>query len=250
MGNDGGTVPRRDAMVRTKEVNQTLDKAQQRSSLWDFCRLSSEPLRPPLCTDRQGRLMNYEAAVEGIIRKLPVLGPVRGLRDLIVIKTEKTINNSNSTNEVRILCPVSGLEMNGRYGFCVSSPCGCLYATRVLENASAVGSTKTVRHQPNKAVGGDVTTMSVIEAFERSQHECLICSQQLSSSIDPELIGIVPLNLQSRGAVEWLETREVRDRQRRDSLRKIARRVKKRERKRLELEEEEHNVVGKKKPRT
>lgn len=48
MGCDGGTIPRRDELVKTKKKPEEKDKDAELAAKWQFCALTSEKLRQPI----------------------------------------------------------------------------------------------------------------------------------------------------------------------------------------------------------
>jgi len=88
-GNDGGSIARRDDLVRTKGGGEKHDQDALRSIAWTLCRLSKNPLRAPVLADVLGQMYNKDGILEFLLRKntkvageeeLRVAGHVRGLR--------------------------------------------------------------------------------------------------------------------------------------------------------------------------
>lgn len=48
MGCDGGTIPRRDELVKTKKKPEEKDKEADLAAKWQICALTSSRLRPPI----------------------------------------------------------------------------------------------------------------------------------------------------------------------------------------------------------
>lgn len=70
-GADGGTIARRDDLVRTRTENNksSCDPEELRHSAWTLCRLSKRPLRKPILLDRLGLLYNKEGVLEYLLRR-------------------------------------------------------------------------------------------------------------------------------------------------------------------------------------
>lgn len=71
MGADGGSIPRREEMVKVKERNEKgIDlKKEQLKSKWHLCSLSNEPLRPPIVTCQLGNLYNKDSVIKYLLSK-------------------------------------------------------------------------------------------------------------------------------------------------------------------------------------
>jgi hypothetical protein len=69
MGNDGGSIARRDELVKVKVTHTKADPAQLKRVKWTLCHLSRQPLREPVVADGLGRLYNKEAIVNWLIEK-------------------------------------------------------------------------------------------------------------------------------------------------------------------------------------
>ena len=55
MGCDGGTIPKRDEMVRTKKKKEQVNKDVKNAAKWNHCRLSQLPLEKPVVGDLFGK---------------------------------------------------------------------------------------------------------------------------------------------------------------------------------------------------
>ncbi|KAI0983511.1 hypothetical protein GJ496_007966 [Pomphorhynchus laevis] len=69
MGCDGGTIPKRDELVRTKKKNPPRDRSADRSAIWRNCAVSQLPLRAPVVGCRRGRLYNKDELIKAILEK-------------------------------------------------------------------------------------------------------------------------------------------------------------------------------------
>ena len=136
MGCDGGTIPTRDELVRTKKKPEQKDKDSERLFQWQHCHLTQETLRRPVVACQLGRLYNKEAILRRLLDKksgnvedngatsadhIKSLKDVREL-DLTANPTFSRKNPSVGDGYVDRLvspwiCPVTGLEMNGRFKF-------------------------------------------------------------------------------------------------------------------------------------
>ncbi|KAJ2965233.1 hypothetical protein NUW54_g14187 [Trametes sanguinea] len=69
MGNDGGSIPDRRDLVRTKAKAEQADKANQLRAMWFFCALSKRPLQEPIVSCALGKLYNKDALLEFLINR-------------------------------------------------------------------------------------------------------------------------------------------------------------------------------------
>lgn len=67
MGNDGGSIARRDELVKVKAGPSKQDPSHERRARWTLCRLSRQPLKEPVVADDLGRMYNKEAVVNWLI---------------------------------------------------------------------------------------------------------------------------------------------------------------------------------------
>lgn len=155
MGCDGGTHPKRDELVRQKKKPEQKDKNAANMAKWRHCALKHEALQRPIVMDSHGLLYNKDAILEYIIDRTQFEhGPshVRKLKDVKELNlTENPSFKSNHSDlgteyldvySSPFTCPLTGLEMNGKYKFCALWTCGCVMSDRAL---------RTVNGQTNKA---------------------------------------------------------------------------------------------------
>lgn len=155
MGCDGGTIPRRDELVRVKKKPEQKDKEAELAFKWRHCTIKQLPLQPPIVGCALGRLYSKESVLEGLLDRstLP--------ESAVHIKSLKDTKNLNLTpnpvfdgnkaekgdcysdgGKSPYICPVIGLEMNGKYKFCFLWSCGCVMSERALKGVKT-----TICHQ-------------------------------------------------------------------------------------------------------
>jgi len=146
MGCDGGTIPKRDELVRTKKKKAKLSKDVKNAAKWNNCRLSQNPLQKPIVGDANGFLYNKEAIIEFLLDKSKYEG---GPENIKTLKDVKELNlvanpswNSNKQensdevsemNRAQWICPITGLEMNGTFRFFALFNCGCVFSERAYK---------------------------------------------------------------------------------------------------------------------
>uniref|UniRef100_A0A8C5HYX7 Replication termination factor 2 n=1 Tax=Gouania willdenowi TaxID=441366 RepID=A0A8C5HYX7_GOUWI len=150
MGCDGGTIPKRHELVKGPKKVEKVDKNAKRAARWKYCALSQEKLRRPIVSCELGRLYNKDAIIEYLLDKsaerpnVEAVTHIRGIKD---IKELNLTDNPEWEGERRntkgdryedihcgmFICPVVGLEMNGKHRFCYLQTCGCVFSDRALK---------------------------------------------------------------------------------------------------------------------
>ncbi|XP_066522774.1 replication termination factor 2 [Hoplias malabaricus] len=149
MGCDGGTIPKRHELVKGPKKVEKVDKNAELAAKWKYCALSQEKLRRPIVACELGRLYNKDAVIEYLLDKsaerpnVEVASHIRGIKD---VKELNLTDNPEWEGERRnakgdryedmhcsmFICPVVGLEMNGKHKFCYLQTCGCVFSERAL----------------------------------------------------------------------------------------------------------------------
>ncbi|XP_041804208.1 replication termination factor 2 [Chelmon rostratus] len=150
MGCDGGTIPKRHELVKGPKKVEKVDKNAELAAKWKYCALSQEKLRRPIVSCELGRLYNKDAVIEFLLDKsaerpnAEAVVHIRGIKD---IKELNLTDNPEWEGERRnakgdryedihcgmFICPVVGLEMNGKHRFCYLQTCGCVFSDRAMK---------------------------------------------------------------------------------------------------------------------
>uniref|UniRef100_A0A0K8TJM8 Replication termination factor 2 n=1 Tax=Lygus hesperus TaxID=30085 RepID=A0A0K8TJM8_LYGHE len=145
MGCDGGTIPKRDELVRTKKKAEQKDKVSELNFLWQHCAISQTPLREPIVACGLGKLYNKDAVIMGILDKSAMPETAKHIKSMKDVKELNLTKNpsyaSGATKgdsyddhqDAPYICPVLGLEMNGRFKFCFYWSCACVFSERALK---------------------------------------------------------------------------------------------------------------------
>lgn len=139
MGGDGGSIPTRDVLAKTKKAKKTAKQVtfgQSELLNWTHCHLTAEPLTPPIVCDNLGNLYNKMALIETMInKKMPKsLSYIERISKDTVNCNVTMIEKMDPTNGGIFECPISGLIANGKYAFVVLRKCGCFLSERALKN--------------------------------------------------------------------------------------------------------------------
>ena len=139
MGADGGSIPRRDELVKTRRAG-TSDAAREQAEAqararWTRCALTLEPLRAPVAVDRAlGLMFNKDALIRALLaRDLPPhLQHIRSLRRDTVDARLYTLCDGRAVpcaGALRgpVVCPLTLREAGSpRWPFVLVVPCGCV----------------------------------------------------------------------------------------------------------------------------
>lgn len=129
-----------------KKKPEQVEKNYELNAKWFHCALSQAELRSPVVCCELGNLYNKEAVLEYLIDKSSVTSDVashiRSLKDVKELNLtnnptfdQKSVEQADSYLDFqasRFICPVVGIEMNGRYKFCFLWKCGCVFSERAL----------------------------------------------------------------------------------------------------------------------
>lgn len=202
MGNDGGSIPKRDDLVKTKHRGEQVDPQQKESTRWQCCALSKRPLEEPIVSDPLGKLYNKSSVLEYLLDNdtfgedgRQVAGHLVSLRDVIDLRM--TLNQQAT----RRICPISLKEMGSGLGkmelrWIYMVRCGCVLTETGL---------KQVRKEPS------------------AQIECPVCGKSQESL---EYVTINPTDAEE----EQMKIKLV-DQRRKEKLAKEQRKLEKKERK-------------------
>ncbi|XP_006018250.1 protein RTF2 homolog [Alligator sinensis] len=153
MGCDGGTIPKRHELVKGPRKVEKVDKNAELVARWYYCALSQEKLTRPIVACELGRLYNKEAVIEFLLDKssdkvVEAASHIRSIKNVTELNLtdnpawngDKGNTKGDKYNDIQcacFICPVVGLEMNGKHRFCVLRNCGCVFSERALKEIKA-----------------------------------------------------------------------------------------------------------------
>lgn len=132
MGNDGGNIPTRFDLVKTKMREQRRIAKDIRKSAALTCALTKTNLAPPICICKKGFIFNKVHLLKAIIEKnLPSnFSHVKSLKDIKEIPVPKSFLEEEN---LRLICPISQKEYTGLNDFVFFWKCGCLIADSAIK---------------------------------------------------------------------------------------------------------------------
>ncbi|TPP61114.1 hypothetical protein FGIG_05461 [Fasciola gigantica] len=180
MGGDGGSIPRRVELVRSKQKPQRAERRVVNAAIWRHCSLTQDPLRPPIVSCRLGRLYNKESVINKLLSRSNVnqaADHIRKLKDVRELRL--TANNSQTTSfdplqddSAEFYCPVTGLEMSGAHAFVYLWTCGCVFSKKALE---------TVQDKLCMTCGTPFTADDIILLNPQTEEEIEVAKSRLSA---------------------------------------------------------------------
>jgi len=151
MGCDGGTIPTRDELVKTKKKPEQKDKDSVRLYKWQHCHLSQQRLTKPIVACELGFMYNKEVIIEKLLDSKAnkdtsqttnnaVASHIKSLKDVRELeltdnpafkrragvnggapekKEKATVGDGGYNDRLSspYVCPIAGLEMNGKFKF-------------------------------------------------------------------------------------------------------------------------------------
>ncbi|GBE89150.1 Rtf2 RING-finger-domain-containing protein [Sparassis latifolia] len=146
MGNDGGSIPDRRDLVRSKPKAEQADKANQSRARWFFCALSKRPLQDPIVSCALGKLYNKDSILEYLLDRTAygdgeeICGHIRSLKDVKTLKLTPNAalapGSDPSPTRAPFVCPLNFKEMNGAQPFVYLASCGCVFSHAGLKAVS------------------------------------------------------------------------------------------------------------------
>lgn len=146
MGNDGGSIPKRTDLVKSKGKPQGTgaDPRDADKPRWRQCALSNDPLRRPIVSCPLGRLFNKDALIALLLASpddpppfgaegQSVAGHIRSLKDVTELKLHDNPALADSDEAAApFVCPVTLREMNGSTKFMYRIPSGTVVSEVAL----------------------------------------------------------------------------------------------------------------------
>lgn len=129
-----------------------VNPAEELLARWTRCRLSGERLTPPCVADELGSLFNKESLVHALLNKtMPAaLAHITSLKNVVNLKLDPVpraasssaagpgpSSSRNGISSADFQCPVTGLEMNGRFAFVIHRPSGVALSERAIREVPA-----------------------------------------------------------------------------------------------------------------
>ncbi|WVQ73953.1 hypothetical protein IAR50_003534 [Cryptococcus sp. DSM 104548] len=202
MGADGGSIPDRRDLVKTKGKTEQLDKAAIKE-LFLFCALSRKPLTKPVVIDPIGKLYNKDDLIEYFLDKSKygdgdkICGHLKGVKDLVTLNltanpdyVPPSANATITINRAPFACPLSLREMAGSFPFIALRSCGCVFSDAAIR-AVVPNLTKGVTAQAAEKDELPEEAKPLGKAEDKKEVACPNCNKPF----DPTGVSaIIPVN--------------------------------------------------------
>ncbi|KAK5578862.1 hypothetical protein RB653_008537 [Dictyostelium firmibasis] len=186
MGLDGGTIPTRCELVKTKKKEvKVFDKDQVDYGKWFLCSLAQNTLSEPIVIDDLGNLFNkdniLEALLNGTLETSKNFSHIRSLRSIYTVNFSSNPAHEKDSSVSPWLCPITKLEVgSSSYKFKILKTCGHVFSEK---------SFKELLNDDNN--NNTTTTKKEIDKSKNDQLSCFLCSKEYTTN---DLITINPLN--------------------------------------------------------
>jgi len=146
MGNDGGSIPTRGDLVKTRKTRKAdpSEKTEKNRTKWFSCNLTKETLRKHIVADQLGNLYNKEDVLRGLVEKsLPKqfkhIKSVKNLTDVqfqpnknFDLKSQHQAGCEGDNFQSPFECPITQRPVNGVNPFSVLKTCGHAFSEKAL----------------------------------------------------------------------------------------------------------------------
>uniref|UniRef100_A0A182T3L2 Uncharacterized protein n=1 Tax=Anopheles maculatus TaxID=74869 RepID=A0A182T3L2_9DIPT len=117
MGCDGGTIPRRDELVRLKKKPEQKDKDAERQFRWKHCALTQLRLQLPIVMCALGRLYSKQNVIEALLDKekmTEACAHIKSLKDIknLNLTPNPAYDEAKDDKSSPYICALIGLEMS------------------------------------------------------------------------------------------------------------------------------------------
>lgn len=129
MGNDGGSIPgRQDLVKEMARIKREETEELVKLSKSQYCSMTKEHFNPPLAGDKLGQIYNKKAVILTLLQKTTPKGfnHIRSLKDIKELKTRLSKSNS-------LICPITMIEFTGINKFYFIWNCGCVISSKAIK---------------------------------------------------------------------------------------------------------------------
>lgn len=192
MGCDGGTIPTRDELVKTKKKPEQKDQDSVRLYKWQHCHLTQQKLTKPIVACELGFLYNKEAIIEKLLdskankdstqNKNDIGSHIRSLKDIRELQlTDNPAFRHGGKNDAQVgdggyndrlkspyVCPIAGLEMNGKFKFVFDWNKGKVLSER--------GHKIVMKNDPDMRIAAE--NLVVLNGVEKEEADAMVANME------------------------------------------------------------------------
>lgn len=149
MGCDGGSIPKRDELVKQRQKKAKVDQNILNRVHWFSCALSKKALASPVVSCGLGKLYNRDAVLEFLLDRTAygdgdlICKHIKSLKDVVSLQLEPnpsfsetqsaSLTNHDQEPVSRYICPITLKEMNGKHRFVYLDTCGCVMSEQAMK---------------------------------------------------------------------------------------------------------------------
>ncbi|KAF9111102.1 hypothetical protein BGX27_005392 [Mortierella sp. AM989] len=149
MGCDGGSIPKRDELVKQKQKQVKIDQNILNRIHWFSCALSKKPLSAPVVSCGLGKLYNRDAILEFLLDRNAygdgdlICNHIKSIKDVVTLTLETnpsftegqsgSLTNHDQEPVSHYICPITMKEMNGKHRFVYLDTCGCVMSEQAMK---------------------------------------------------------------------------------------------------------------------
>lgn len=141
MGNDGGSIPKRVDLVKSKQKERKKDYILINKMRSQYCAISNEKLKKPIVGCRMGYLYLKDVIYEAMLKKT-IPKAFRHIKKLRDIKDINVLENPVKGHDTPLICPLSMELHNGINKFLLLWSCGCMMSELAFRSAKEADSDK------------------------------------------------------------------------------------------------------------
>jgi hypothetical protein len=174
MGCDGGSIPKRGDLVKTKGRALRAEDVSENAAVEkaSTCAMSHEPLQDPVVVCELGELYNKTAVLQHLLQPVDArvarFAHIRNRNDVFPVTV--TFQDQKA-KKGEFVCPISETPGNGKSKFAVIRPCGCLVSEKALEQTGGMKQERCI--SCGKASGGIINLWPSEDEREVKMQELL-----------------------------------------------------------------------------
>eukprot|EP01098_Paradermamoeba_levis_P008510 TRINITY_DN3528_c0_g1_i2.p1 TRINITY_DN3528_c0_g1~~TRINITY_DN3528_c0_g1_i2.p1 ORF type:complete len:332 (-),score=114.20 TRINITY_DN3528_c0_g1_i2:198-1193(-) len=141
MGCDGGSIPTRVELVKTKEPPKKPDPNEIGRIKWTSCSITKEPLEDKVVADELGNLFSKESVIQTLVEKKKIKGfkHIKSLKDVFDLKLTSNASFPKVEGSFKWICPVTFIEASPKHKFLAIKTCGCVLSERAMKECPTNG---------------------------------------------------------------------------------------------------------------
>ncbi|KAN0024569.1 hypothetical protein ACTFIV_008977 [Dictyostelium citrinum] len=198
MGLDGGTIPTRCELVKTKKKEvKVFDKDQVDFGKWFLCALAQNTLSEPIVLDDLGNLFNkdnvIEALLNGTLETSKNFSHIRSLRSIYTINFSSNPAHEKDSSVSPWLCPITKIEVgSSSYKFKFLKTCGHVFSEKAFKELNNDDNNNNNNNNNNKNNDNDNNDNNINKKkidTSKNNLSCFLCSKEYTTN---DLITINP----------------------------------------------------------